>query len=61
MIKVWQAKEGLPNDMLPDLIGHIGGLLCLRNAQHSMHPPRTDVISLEERTGDFVFVGKIAI
>ena len=53
MIEVWQAKDGLPNDMLSGPLGHTGGLLCRRHAQNSMRPPRTEVLLLEERTGDF--------
>jgi len=54
MIEVWQAKDGLPDDMLSGPLGHTGGLLCRRHAQHSMRQPkRVYVNGLNERTGDF--------
>ena len=57
MIEVWQAKDGLPDDMLCGPLGHTGGLLCRRHAQHSMRQPkRVHVSGLDERTGDDALV-----
>jgi hypothetical protein len=53
MIKVWQAKNNPPHDVLPGPLGHIGGLPCRRHAQHSMRLARAQD-SLEERKGDLL-------
>lgn len=57
MIEVWKAKGGLPDDMLPGPLGHSGGLLCRRHAQHSMRMLKAaHAIRLEERIGDLSLI-----
>ena len=34
--RVWQAKDGLPDEMLSGPLGHTGGLPCRRHAKRSM-------------------------
>jgi hypothetical protein len=54
MIKVWQAKDGLPDDMLCGPLGYSGGFLYRRHAQHSMRrPKRIHVSGPDQRTGDW--------
>ena len=39
MIEIRQAKNSLPHDMLFGPLGHTGGLLCRKHAQHFMRLP----------------------
>jgi len=52
MIEVWQAKDDLPDDMLSGPVGHMGGLLCRRHAQHLCACPGRPSDGLDDRTGD---------